>query len=95
MEWSYIVQDLMIGWIVIFSLALSLIGFLSFRRSRNPRLGRVFFAFVLFFVKGSMMAFGIYTGRLVVQGSAVYILDASLFLDLAILLLLYFAVFRK
>ena len=51
--------------------------------------------FALFFVKGVLMSAALYTGHMDVSSSFVIFLDILIVIDLLILVLLYFAMFKK
>jgi len=82
--------NFLIAWVTVFSLALFVIGFLSYRRTGNPKLLAVSTAFLLYFIKGVVMALGLYFPDIVPVTTEL----ASILLDAGILLTLYYATVR-
>lgn len=93
----YMVQDVMIPFITVFSLTLFLIGWQSYRRTDHPKILGVSLAFLVFAVKGVILSLGLYTDLFTLDVSEGFVaaFDLLLALDLIILTLLYVAVFRK
>lgn len=95
-NWPYILQDVLLGGIVIFSLSISIIATMSYRRTRNPKIFKITLSFFLFFVKGVVLSIiALSTGLLDDIGNLVYVLDAIIFIDMLILAALYLSVFTK
>ncbi|UCH89803.1 MAG: hypothetical protein JSV49_03920 [Thermoplasmata archaeon] len=92
---EYLVQDVLLAWIAIFAGALLAIAIISYRRTKNPKILYIAGGFALFFSKGIIMSIALYTGHMDVSSSFVIFLDLLIIIDLIILLLLYFAMFRK
>lgn len=91
-----ILKDLLVGLLVILSLALTLIGYLSWSRSRNPKIAMVTVAFVVFLLKGLVLVVGLYATDLIsVPRGFAGAFDIMLISDVLVLLLLYLALFRK
>lgn len=89
-------KDLLVGILVILSLALTFIGYLSFRRSRSPRIAMVTAAFAVFLAKGLILVVGLYATDLIsVPWGFAGAFDIMLISDFLVLLLLYLALFRK
>ncbi len=89
-------KDLLVGLLLVLSLVLSGIGFLSYRRSGSPRLLMVSFAFLLFLMKGLYLAVGLYLTHWVkVPRGFALAFDIMLLVDVAVLMTLYLALFRK
>jgi hypothetical protein len=82
--------NFLIAWVTVFSLALFVIGFLSYRRTGNPKLLAVSTAFLLYFIKGVVMALGLYFPNIVGVTTEL----PSILLDVLILLTLYYATVR-
>ena len=93
----YMAQDVLIPFITVFALALFIVGMISWRRSGHPKIAVVSGAFLIFFLKGVIMSIGLYTDVLALDVSDGFVLafDLMLVMDLAILTLLYVAIFRK
>jgi hypothetical protein len=93
----YMVQDVLIPFITVFALALFFIGWESYRRSEHPKIAAVSLAFLIFFIKGAIMSVGLYTDYMALDISESFVpaFDVLLVLDLAILTLLYLAIFKK
>jgi hypothetical protein len=73
--------------VVGFALLQFLVGLLSFRRFRNPRILLITLGFLMFSLKGAYLVYAAYLSR----GTQAWILPVGL-LDLLTLLLLYFSV---
>lgn len=96
MEFWSALKDLLVGLLLVLSLVLSGIGFLSYRRSGSPRLLMVSIAFVLFLMKGIYLALGLYLLDWVsVPRGFALAFDIMLLVDVAVLMTLYLALFRK
>lgn len=83
---------------MILSLALLIIAGLSYKRTRNEKILFITIGFACFFVKGVILSIGLYNGMLSsdsLSPSFVIPFDFLLFFDFLILLLLYFAVFKR
>ena len=90
-----LLKDLLIGVLLILSLALTLIGGLSWHRTRNPRIRMVSLAFILFFIKGLFLALGLYLFSWIsVPRDFALGFDVMITADVIILALLYLALFR-
>lgn len=95
---EYLIQDILIPCILILALSLLIIASLSYKRTRNEKILVITIAFACFFVKGLILSIGLYNGMLSSDSlppSFVIPFDFLLFLDFLILLLLYFAVFKR
>ncbi len=95
-DWPYIVQDILLGGVVIFSLSITIIAAMSYKRTRNPKIFKIALSFFLFLVKGiilSIIAFT--TGLMDGLGNLVYVLDTVILIDMLILVVLYLSVFKK
>jgi len=89
-------KDVLVGLLIVLSLALTFIGFLSYRRTGNPKVRMVTIAFVLFLMKGAFLAVGLYFTDLVrVPRGFAGSFDLMLAIDVLVLLALYLALFRK
>ncbi|MGA1866321.1 MAG: hypothetical protein ACMUFK_02505 [Thermoplasmatota archaeon] len=89
-------KDVLVGLLIILSLALTVIGFLSYRRTGNPKVRMVTISFVLFLLKGIFLAIGLYFTDLVrVPRDFAFSFDIMLTIDVLVLLALYLALFRK
>ena len=89
-------KDVLVGLLIVLSLALTFIGFLSYRRTGNPKVRMVTIAFVLFLLKGLFLAVGLYFTDLVrVPRGFAGSFDLMLAVDVLVLLTLYLALFRK
>lgn len=73
--------------VVGFALLQFLVGLMSFRRLRNPRILLITLGFLMFSLKGAYLVYAAYQSR----GTQEWILPVGL-LDLLTLLLLYFSV---
>jgi hypothetical protein len=82
--------NFLIAWVTVFSLALFVIGYLSYRRTGNPKLLAVSTAFLLYFIKGVVMALGLYFPDIVTITTQL----PTILLDVLILLTLYYATVR-
>ena len=95
MDLASLLKDLLIGVLLILSLALTTIGGLSWYRTRNPRIKMVSLAFVLFLIKGLFLAVGLYIFDWIsVPKDFALGFDVMLTADVIILTLLYLALFR-
>ena len=95
-NWPYIVQDILLGCIVVLSASLASIALISYRRTRNPKIFKITLSFILFFVKGIVLsAIALSTGLLDNLGNLVYVLDSVILIDMLILVVLYLSVFTK
>lgn len=94
-EYEFIIQDILLAWIAIFSAALLAIAVISYKRTRNKKIMYIACGFGLFFTKGIIMSIALYTKHMDVSESFVLFLDLLIIIDLLILLVLYFAMFRK
>jgi hypothetical protein len=95
---EYLIQDILIPCIMILALALVVIAALSYNRTKNQKILFITIGFVCFFIKGLILSVGLYTGMLSSDSlppSFVIPFDFLLFFDFLILLLLYFAVFKR
>jgi hypothetical protein len=92
---EYLIQDVLLAWIVIFAAALLLIAVISYRRTENKKILYIACGFALFLGKGIIMSAALYTGHMDVSSSFVIFMDILIVIDLIILLLLYFAMFKK
>lgn len=89
-------KDILVGLLLILSLALTVIGYMSYRRTGNPKVRMVTIAFVLFLLKGLFLAVGLYLTDLVrVPRGFAGSFDLMLAIDVLVLLTLYIALFRK
>ena len=93
-DWGYIVQEVLVAVETVCALVLLVIGALSWRRSRDPRLLRITVAFGAFFIKGVAMTWGLYNGLLDMDTDLIVMFDIIIALDVVALLLLYLGVFR-
>ena len=92
---EYYVQDALLAWITLFAAALMVIAVLSYRRTGNPKIMYIAVGFGLFFAKAVIMSAALYTGHMDVSSSFVIFLDLLIIIDLLILVVLYFAMFKK
>ena len=95
---EYLVQDVLIACIMILALSLLIIAVLSYRRTGNRKILMITTAFAFFFIKSLILTVGLYNGLLSSDNlppSFVIPFDFLLFFDFLILLLLYFAVFKR
>jgi hypothetical protein len=89
-------KDILVGLLIILSIALTVIGSLSYRRTGNPKVRMVTIAFVLFLLKGLFLAVGLYLTDIVkVPRGFAGSFDLMLAIDVLVLLTLYLALFRK
>jgi len=93
--YEYLIQDMLLAWIAIFAFALLVIAVLSYRRTGNKKILYIAAGFALFFIKGVLMSVALYTNHMNVDSSFVIFLDILIAIDLFILVLLYFAMFKK
>lgn len=95
---EYMLQDILIPCIMLLALMLVIIAGLSYKRTRNEKILLITIAFTCFFIKGVILSIGLYSGMLSSDSlppSFVIPFDFLLFLDFLILLILYFAVFKR
>jgi hypothetical protein len=91
-----ILKDILVGLLIVLSLALVVIGSLSYRKTGNPKVRMVTAAFALFLLKGLVLAVGLYLTDIVeVPREFAGSFDLMLAIDVVVLLLLYLALFRK
>lgn len=95
-EFAAALKDGLVGLLIILSLALTVIGWISYNRTGNPKIRLVTAAFLLFFLKGMFLAVGLYLTDLVeVPKEFAASFDIMLAVDVLILFILYMALFRK
>jgi hypothetical protein len=95
-EIAAVSKDILVGLLIILSGALTVIGYMSFRRTGNPKVRMVTAAFILFLMKGLILAVGLYLTDLVeVPRGFAFSFDLMLAVDVLVLLTLYLALFRK
>ena len=94
-DFAYMIQDILLAFIVVFSAALLAIAIISYRRTENRKILFIAAGFACFFAKGIIMSIALYTDNFDVSGSFVPFMDALILIDLLILLLLYYAMFKK
>ena len=94
-SYEYLIQDMLLAWVAIFAFALLIIAVISYKRTKNKKILYIAAGFALFFVKGVLMSAALYTGHMDVSSSFVIFLDILIVIDLLILVLLYFAMFKK
>ncbi|WP_455392265.1 hypothetical protein [[Eubacterium] cellulosolvens] len=97
-EIEYLVQDVLIACIMILAFSLLVVATLSYNRTRNRKILMITIAFAFFFVKSIILTVGLYTGILSSNNltpTFVIPFDFLLLFDFLILLLLYFAVFKR
>jgi len=95
---EYLVQDVLIACIFILALSLLSIAGLSYKRTKNRKILIITGAFAFFFVKSIILSVSLYIGILSSDNlppTFVIPFDFLLFFDFIILLLLYFAVFKR
>jgi len=91
-----VIKDLLVGCFLILSLALSIIGWISWRRTGIRRILMVTVFFLSFLVEGIFLAVGMYlTDWISVPGEFAYTFDIMLAVNVAGLLILYLALFSK
>jgi len=78
------------AWIMVFSFLLFIIGYLSYRRTENKKMLYLAMAFCFFFIKGVLMAVGLFFSDVVPVKPDLVVIG----LDVATLLMLYFAVIK-
>ena len=94
--WPEMIWDFFLGIIVIFSLSISYIAAMSYRRTRNPKILKIMMSFCLFFIKGIGLAvITLFTSLLDNMGNLAYILDTVILIDMIILIVLYLSIFKK
>jgi len=95
---EYLVQDILIACIMILALALLIIAGMSYKRTANQKILVITIAFACFFIKSIILTIGLYTDVLAsnnLPSTFVIPFDFLLVFDFVILLLLYFAVFKR
>lgn len=96
MDMAAAFKDLLMGVLIVLSFALTVIGYLSWSRTRSPRIAMVTLAFVVFLVKGIILAVSLYLmGWTNVPRDFAASFDLMLLSDVLVLLLLYMALFRR
>ncbi|MEA3558081.1 MAG: hypothetical protein U9R75_02405 [Candidatus Thermoplasmatota archaeon] len=96
LEMAAALKDALVGLLIILSLALTVIGWISYNRSKNPKIRLVTAAFVLFLLKGAFLAVGLYLTDLVeVPREFAASFDIMLAVDVGVLFTLYMALFRR
>lgn len=94
--WPELIWDALLGGIVVFSLCISYVAAMSYRRTRNPKILKITIAFCLFFIRGIALAvITLFTSLLDNMGNIAYILDAVILIEMIILIVLYLSIFRK
>ncbi len=56
-----LLENLVAGWLTVFSFGLAVVAVLAYRRSRNPKLLGIAIAFTLFFAKGVVVTVALFT----------------------------------
>ena len=92
---EYYIQDVLLAWITLFAAALLVIAVISYRRTGNPKIMYIAAGFGLFFMKALIMSIALYTGHMDVSPKFVVFLDLLIIIDLLILVILYYAMFKK
>ena len=95
---EYLIQDVLIACIMILALSLLVIAALSYNRTKNRKILIITVAFLFFFIKSIILSIGLYTDVLAsnnLPSTFVIPFDFLLFFDFLILLVLYFAVFKR
>jgi len=95
---EYLIQDILIACIMILALSLLIIAVMSYNRTKNRKILIITTAFAFFFLKSVILSIGLYTDVLAsnnLPSTFVVPFDFLLFFDFLILLLLYFAVFKR
>ena len=95
---EYLVQDVLIACIMVLALSLLIIAILSYKRTKNQKILMITVAFAFFFIKSIILSVALYTDILSsknLPSTFVIPFDFLLGFDFLILLLLYFAVFKR
>jgi len=96
LEFASVAKDILVGVLLVLSLALSGIGITAWYRLRVPRLLAVSIAFLLFTAKGLVLTGGMYVlGIVEVPREFAWTFDLMLLIDVLVLATLYLALFRK
>ncbi len=95
-----IVVDLLIGVFVIFALALTAFGFLAYSRTKIKKLLFISMGFGMFLIKGIILSIAFFTpipflGGFEIPPDFMLAFAIMLVLDVMILVILYFATFKK
>jgi len=56
-----LLENAVTGWLTVFSLLLTVVALLAYRRSGNPKMLGIAVAFALFFAKGLAMSYALFT----------------------------------
>ena len=56
-----LLENVVAGWLTVFSLGLAVVAVLAYRRSRNPKVLGIALAFALFFAKGIVVTVALFT----------------------------------
>ena len=94
-NWPYLIQDILLGGVVVFSLSIAIIAAMSYRRTKNPKIFKITISFCLFFLKGIVLTITLFSGLFKITGNAVYVMDVALLIDMFILVALYLSIFKK
>ncbi len=79
--------EIIVAWITVFALAITMISFFSYKRSRSRKVLIVTCAFGLFFIKGLILSIGLLQTQIDWMSLTIY----SLILDTMILMILFSA----
>lgn len=90
----YLAQDVILGILVIVSLAITIVAFLSYNRTKSRRIMLVAIAFGFVFIKILVLTYTIYNNILDVHHDNTIYLDFILVTELLGLVFIYSAIFR-
>ncbi len=90
----YLIQDAILGVMVVFLLAITVVGMMSYRRTRARKILYVTAGLGTLTAKAVMITVMLYLGHLDATGLGVVFLDAILVMDSIAALCLYIAIFR-
>jgi hypothetical protein len=91
-------QDILVGGFVVFAMLLTAIGFFAYSRTRIKKLLYISLGFAMFLVKGIILSVAFFTpilGGFQIPVEFMLAFDILLIIDFLILVILYFATFKK
>ena len=85
------IESIAFAWVAVFSLALTLIGIASYKRSRNPKLALLALGFLVLFIKALLLAISLFMD--VFSDSTLWLLVAVL--DAVAVMLFFGGIYKR
>ena len=93
-EALFLLQDVILGVLLVVAIAIALVATLSYLRTRSRRILFVMSAFIAILIKSLVLVYMLYMGMLELDPKHIPFLDLVMILDLVSLILIYAAIFR-